>query len=201
MAIPRRPAGGIPKTPRGSVPRDKQVNNDVAGMDDLDDIIGDYENRVAQEQPQSRPKRPETPRQAADAPTPPRARRTPARDAESTSGRSKRGNAAPDRSVEDDEDDEFAIDPNTGVRYRKMPKSEYDAEGKPVLQVRMDPDDLNKYADEFLGHLRVPMNKKQQEALRKRRVAIREKNKAEYDAYQNKIKSKYGPDDEYLEDE
>lgn len=69
------------------------------------------------------------------------------------------------------DEDGLKVDPRTGVRYRPLPKSEYDAEGIPVLQVEdFDADNLNGEADVFLAHLRVGTSKEQKEEARRKRV-------------------------------
>lgn len=51
-------------------------------------------------------------------------------------------------------DDEYDVDPRTGIRHKTIPKSEYD-KGIPRISVDMDPDDLDGMAAEFIPHLRV----------------------------------------------
>jgi hypothetical protein len=66
---------------------------------------------------------------------------------------------------------EYKIDPKTGKKYRVLPKSEFDAEGNPILQIKdFNVDDLNSEADEFLAHLRVTPSKEETRALRTQRA-------------------------------
>lgn len=69
------------------------------------------------------------------------------------------------------DEDGFKVDPRTGVKYRPLPKSEYDAEGIPILQIEdFDADNLNSEADVFLAHLRVGVSKEQKEEARRKRA-------------------------------
>lgn len=65
----------------------------------------------------------------------------------------------------------YAVDEETGITYRKLPKSEYDSNGNPVLQIQdFDADDLNAEAESFLGHLRVAPSKEEILQLREERA-------------------------------
>ena len=67
-------------------------------------------------------------------------------------------------------DPNYRIDERTGKKYRILPKSEYDAEGNPILQIPdFDADNLNSEADEFLAHLRVTPTKNEIIKMREER--------------------------------
>lgn len=67
------------------------------------------------------------------------------------------------------------VDPKTGVSYYEIPKTKMGDDGRPVLAMDLDIDDLNGEAKNFLGHLQVaPSKEEQEEILRKRSELIRE---------------------------
>lgn len=77
------------------------------------------------------------------------------------------------------ESDDVSVDKETGLKYKTLPKSEYDSEGTPILQVDdLDLHDLGGEADKFLPHLRQAPDRKEMKRLRAeqtRRALQREK--------------------------
>jgi hypothetical protein len=65
--------------------------------------------------------------------------------------------------VEEIENEEgWTVDQRTGIKHKIMPPTQIDENGNPVLQFEdFDSKNLNKEAQDFLGHLRVPANAKQ----------------------------------------
>ena len=75
-----------------------------------------------------------------------------------------------DVKVDKDARSEWKVDPKTGIRHRVLPKTEYDENGNPVLQIDdFDADDLNAEANEFLAHLRVAPSKEEKIEARRAR--------------------------------
>lgn len=83
-------------------------------------------------------------------------------------------------------DDKYRIDPKTGIKYKQLPgasKELVDASKKDPKSITLDVmmrtteidndfdlDDLAKTADLFMGHLRVPVSKEEQAALKQERI-------------------------------
>lgn len=90
----------------------------------------------------------------------------------------------PEKQTEEDLEEGWAIDPKTGVKYKKIPKSVFEGKGKnaiPVLAIEdFDVDDMVGEAETYLGHLRVAPNKEEQEQLKKLRAQMRRKSDASY---------------------
>lgn len=86
--------------------------------------------------------------------------------------------------VEEKLEEGWAIDPKTGVKYKKIPKSVFEGKGKnaiPVLAIEdFDVDDMSGEAETYLGHLRVPPNKEEQEKLKQLRAQMRRRSDASY---------------------
>lgn len=80
----------------------------------------------------------------------------------------------------------YATDPKTGVKYKPLPKTEWTEGGYSVIHVHEDmPDalnDLNAAADVFLSHLRIAPSKEEMDRLRKEQAMRARKMRAKYDA-------------------
>lgn len=75
----------------------------------------------------------------------------------------------------------YVVDSKTGKKYIPIPKSEYNAEGIPILQLEdFDADDMNSEAERFLAHLRVAPDKKEQARLREEKIARKKQSDIEY---------------------
>lgn len=111
-------------------------------------------------------------------------------------------------------EDEYAIDPETGVRYKKLFSLDPDytkefsrSKGKTIMPWKAVPDvedfdvnDLNSAADLFMGHMRVAPSKEEIEELRRRYTEQqRQKDKA-YSELAEEL-SKDDPTEEDLEEE
>lgn len=77
---------------------------------------------------------------------------------------------------EDFDDEEWGV--KKGVRYKKIPKSTYDSSGRPELNEKMDPYDMNASAETYLAHLRIPLS----DAEKKKLDAVKRKKKELQDA-------------------
>lgn len=78
-------------------------------------------------------------------------------------------------------DDDWAIDPKTKKKYKKLPKAQFEGE-MPVLQVAdFNTDDMNFEANRFLAHLRVPPDKKEMMRLRAEAAKRQAAAEKEYD--------------------
>jgi hypothetical protein len=86
--------------------------------------------------------------------------------------------------VEEELEEGWAIDEKTGVKYKTIPKSVYEGKGKnaiPVLAIEdFDVDDMTGEAETYLGHLRIPPNKEEQEKLKQLRAQMRRNSDASY---------------------
>lgn len=109
-------------------------------------------------------------------------------------------------------DDRWRIDPRTGKRYKVLKQSSKEAiaaskrnknGGLTLEQARQlieeeedfDVDDLNKSAETFMAHLRVPPNREELEQLRAERVARMRKQHSDFKNTQEDLSEKYGDDD------
>lgn len=84
------------------------------------------------------------------------------------------------------------IDPKTGLAYYAIPKTKMGGDGRPVLEIDINIDDLNGEAEAFMAHLRVaPSKKEREEILRKKAELAKEQKEAKAIADQE-LESKYG---------
>lgn len=114
--------------------------------------------------------------------------------------------------VNDKSDDDWAIDPRTGKKYRVLPSAPKEAikafsknnrKGLSLSQLRQftedvedfDADDLTSTAESFLAHLRVAPDKDEIERLRAERSERMKKQSAEFTDQQQKLDKKFGSDD------
>ena len=65
---------------------------------------------------------------------------------------------------------EYDKDPVTGKVFQKIPKTKFDANGLPMVQIEIDDLDLQSAANQFLAHLRVAPDKDEIEEMRQARV-------------------------------
>lgn len=109
-------------------------------------------------------------------------------------------------------DDRWRVDPRTGKRYKVLKQSSKEAiaaskrnknGGLTLEQARQliedeedfDADDLNKSAETFLAHLRVPPNRDELEQLKAERVKRMRKQALAFNSMQEDLSEKYGDDD------
>lgn len=85
---------------------------------------------------------------------------------------------------EDELEEGWAIDEKTGVKYKTIPKSVYKGKGKtaiPLLAIEdFDADNMTGEAETYLGHLRIPPDKEEQERLKQLRAQLRKRSDQEY---------------------
>lgn len=104
--------------------------------------------------------------------------------------------------VEDELEEGWAIDPKTGVKYKTIPKSVFEGKGKnaiPVLAIEdFDVDDMTGEAETYLGHLRIPPNKEEQEKLKQLRAQMRRNSDASYaEANKDELEKEDEPEPEF----
>lgn len=102
--------------------------------------------------------------------------------------------------------DEYAIDPVTGVKYKKLPAASKDviradkkSGGLGIEQLRnmipeadFDLNDLDGAANSFLAHLRVPPDKEEMKRLREEKIARAKAQNDEYKQKETELEEKYG---------
>lgn len=85
---------------------------------------------------------------------------------------------------ERDSEEGWAIDEKTGVKYKTIPKSVFKGKGKnaiPLLAIEdFDADNMTGEAETYLGHLRVPPDKAEQERLKQLKAQMRKRSDASY---------------------
>lgn len=106
----------------------------------------------------------------------------------------------------------YAIDEETGIKYRVLPGAKADAvkkfnslkksdlENLTFSSMKyffteaedFDIDDLNSTAEDFLGHLRVPPNKEEQKKLREERLKRKREQNQKFADEQERLTAKYG---------
>lgn len=90
----------------------------------------------------------------------------------------------PEIKLERETEEGWAIDEKTGVKYKTIPKSVYEGKGKnarPKLAIEdFDVDNMTDEAETYLGHLRVPPDKEEQERLKQLRIQLRKRSDASY---------------------
>lgn len=92
----------------------------------------------------------------------------------------------PEPVIEHDDGPEegWAIDEKTGVKYKTIPKSVFKGKGKnaiPMLAIEdFDADNMTGEAETYLGHLRIPPDKAEQERLKQVKAQMRKRSDAAY---------------------
>lgn len=93
----------------------------------------------------------------------------------------------------------WTVDPETGVKYKTIPKTEWvGTEGRSVLHLTEINafDDLNGAANDYLAHLRVPPDKEEQKRLNEERARLaRQQN----EIYSNQLEKQVQEDAEFNE--
>lgn len=179
MALPTRPTSGQPAPRREPVPPKRESN----ALPSLPDIELPPEPQVRKQEPVRQSAQRAEPRQApAQAPRKPK----------TTASKPKKPVVT--EPVSTGSEDGWAIDPKTGKKYRKLPKTVMGNDGRPLLQIEdFNLDDLTGEAEMFLAHLRVPPDKEEQKRLRELKIQQARKQNAEY--------VKANPDDDEEDDE
>lgn len=109
-------------------------------------------------------------------------------------------------SHDDNSNDEYTIDPVTGVKYKKLPAASKDviradkkSGGLGIEQLRnmipeadFDLNDLDGAANSFLAHLRVPPDKEEMKRLREEKIARAKAQNDEYKQKETELEEKYG---------
>lgn len=105
--------------------------------------------------------------------------------------------------------DGYAVDPVTGKMYKKLPANDKDlvkqynrSNGKMEISIEqmrqtadsvdIDLHNMEKSADMFLAHLRVPPDKEEIERLKQERIRLANKQKAEFEDEQNLLLNTLG---------
>ena len=92
------------------------------------------------------------------------------------------------------------IHPKTGVSYYEIPKTKMGDDGRPVLAMDLNIDDLNGEAKNFLAHLQVAPSKDEQEEILRKRSELLRKQRAEREEIDRELDAKEGSLDEPVED-
>lgn len=186
MAIPKsrnNPNRKIPRIPKtGTVQKAQEPEQEnTKDVEQYKQRIAALEAQLAkkQEQEATEPEKKSTPTVETPAPK----QKSPKRKVKAAN------QPEPEQVTEDD--DEWAVHPRTGVKYRKIPTAKLDADGMPVATITDDIDlmDFNNSAEQFLGHLQVAPSKDEQKRMR----AERERKAAEASAKFNEKWKDYKP--------
>lgn len=170
MAIPTTPGGDISPIPQRRSAPPRRERAELPSIELPDSIP---EPRVERQVPQQKPVSPQSSR--------------PQRSMSSQEQKPVKKKTAPrvekvtEVPVENELPEGWAIDKKTGKKYKVLPKTEYDADGMPMLQITdFDDSDLNSEAEKFLAHLRVPPDKAEQQRLRELRAEMQREANRKY---------------------
>lgn len=162
MAIPK--SGENPRRKKPRIPK-KTTQQSSSEQDSTEDIeqykkrIAALEAQLAQKQAEEKPEPESLP--TVEPEPKPKSKRKPVQNKK-----------APEPEPEpDEEDEEWEVHPKTGVKYKKIPPAQLDADGLPISTITDDIDlmDFNNSAQQFLAHLQVPPSQKEQQRMRAER--------------------------------
>ena len=92
------------------------------------------------------------------------------------------------------------VNDKTGISYYEIPKTRMGDDGRPMLAMNINLDDLNGEAENFLAHLRVPPSPEEREEILRKKTELARRQETERDELNRAINEKEGVIDEPQED-
>jgi len=92
------------------------------------------------------------------------------------------------------------VNAKTGISYYEIPKTRMGDDGRPMLAMNIDLDDLNGEAKNFLAHLQVPPSAEEREEILRKKAELAKRQKAARDELNQELNEKEGVLDEPEED-
>lgn len=180
MAIPITPGGNMTPPPPKKQSARSEVADDALPEIEFDSVTEPrIERQAPQRKPAPSPKPHSEPREVRQ-PKPSKPKVTP------------RVEETTERQVEEELPEGWAIDKKTGKKYKLLPKTQYDDDGLPMLQVEdFDDLNLNNEAERFLAHLRVAPDREEQKRLREKRAQMQKESNKKYTKITQELSEKY----------